>query len=338
MFDSKNNILIVILILCIFYCIYKINNLENKLTNKVENFTTDLPNEINTAVKKIYLADVEAIRLLSNFAIQLSQGGFTVPGTVKITGNISTTGTYFSTPADHDISCAGNQRISGNGTLFLLNNQGVSVSKLFGGNGNLRVDGDLDVKGKLIASKDIETPADHVFNCAGNQRIRGNGVLFLLNTQGVSVSKSFGGNGNLTVDGDLNVKGKLIAEKDIETPADHVFNCAGNQRIRGNGVLFLLNTQGVSVSKSFGGNGNLTVDGEIGCVGGIKCASIKIGNTVITEEHLKILTGVGQIKLKHTGGSTNYSEKEWVTVEGGGGNHIVKWDEAASAFFSLIKV
>ena len=278
MFDSKNNILIVILILCIFYCIYKINNLENKLTNKVENFTTDLPNEINTAVKKIYLADVEAIRLLSNFAIQLSQGGFTVPGTVKITGNISTTGTYFSTPADHDISCAGNQRISGNGTLFLLNNQGVSVSKLFGGNGNLRVDGDLDVKGKLIASKDIETPADHVFNCAGNQRIRGNGVLFLLNTQGVSVSKSFGG------------------------------------------------------------NGNLTVDGEIGCVGGITCASIKIGNTVITEEHLKILTGGHQIKLKHTGGSTNYSEKEWVTVEGGGGNHIVKWDEAASAFFSLIKV
>ena len=280
MFNCSNNniiILIFVLIFCfIFYIISELNNLKKSLTNKVENFTTQ--DDINTAVKKIYLADVEAIRLLSNFAIQLSQGGFTVPGTVKITGNISTTGTYFSTPADHDISCAGNQRISGNGTLFLLNNQGVSVSKLFGGNGNLRVDGDLDVKGKLIASKDIETPADHVFNCAGNQRIRGNGVLFLLNTQGVSVSKSFGG------------------------------------------------------------NGNLTVDGEIGCVGGIKCASIKIGNTVITEEHLKILTGGHQIKLKHTGGSTNYSEKEWVTVEGGGGNHIVKWDEAASAFFSLIKV
>ena len=94
MFDSKNNILIVILILCIFYCIYKINNLENKLNNKVENFTTDLPNEINMAVKKIYLADVEAIRLLSNFAIQLSQGGFTIPGNLNIGANITVGNTF----------------------------------------------------------------------------------------------------------------------------------------------------------------------------------------------------------------------------------------------------
>ena len=93
MFNCSNNniiILIFVLIFCFIYCIHKINNIERKLNNKVENFTTQ--DDINTAVKKIYLADVEAIRLLSNFAIQLSQGGFTVPGNLNITGNLNNNG------------------------------------------------------------------------------------------------------------------------------------------------------------------------------------------------------------------------------------------------------
>ena len=91
MFNCSNNniiILIFVLIFCfIFYIISELNNLKKSLTNKVENFTTQ--DDINTAVKKIYLADVEAIRLLSNFAIQLSQGGFTIPGNVNIGGALT---------------------------------------------------------------------------------------------------------------------------------------------------------------------------------------------------------------------------------------------------------
>jgi len=61
---------------------YKINKIEQQTT---ENFaTTD--DAITLAVKRIYLADVEAIRLLSNFAIILSQGGLTVPGNLTIAG------------------------------------------------------------------------------------------------------------------------------------------------------------------------------------------------------------------------------------------------------------
>jgi hypothetical protein len=82
--NNRTNILMIILILSFFYCIYEINNLK-----KIEGFTTNTATQeqVNTAVKRIYLADVEAIRLLSNFAIQLSQGGTTVPGSVTFSGN-----------------------------------------------------------------------------------------------------------------------------------------------------------------------------------------------------------------------------------------------------------
>ena len=79
---NKNDILLIILTILILYILFEINNLKKSR----ENFDAATDTAINTAVKKIYLADVEAIRLLSNFAIQLSQGGFTVPGNVAISG------------------------------------------------------------------------------------------------------------------------------------------------------------------------------------------------------------------------------------------------------------
>ena len=83
-----NHILFMLIFIILFYIIYKINNLE---MNK-ESFDTVTDTAINTAVKKIYLADVEAIRLLSNFAIQLSQGGFTVPGSLGVSSNLTVSG------------------------------------------------------------------------------------------------------------------------------------------------------------------------------------------------------------------------------------------------------
>ena len=44
--------------------------------------------QIKEAVKQIYMADVEAIRNLSNVATKLQAGGLTVPGTMTLTGNM----------------------------------------------------------------------------------------------------------------------------------------------------------------------------------------------------------------------------------------------------------
>jgi len=89
--NNLNNILIFIIILLFMYCINEIN----KMKKINEQFTTSLSttdDAIKTAVKQIYLADVEAIRILSNFAIQLTQGGTTVPGNVTFNENITISG------------------------------------------------------------------------------------------------------------------------------------------------------------------------------------------------------------------------------------------------------
>jgi len=87
--NQKITIILIIIFLVIIYFSFKINDLEKKI---IEDFVDTTDTQINNAVKKIYLADVEAIRLLSNFAIQLSQGGTTIPGKVNFTGRIGVVG------------------------------------------------------------------------------------------------------------------------------------------------------------------------------------------------------------------------------------------------------
>ena len=174
MFNCSNNniiILILILIFCILYCVYEINNLKKSLTNKVENFTTQ--DDINTAVKKIYLADVEAIRLLSNFAIQLSQGGFTIPGNLSISGHLNTTGnlsltlgqfislgrntekggdykscTIGSGIADSNALCILGEGPEGSRITRIVDH--LNISKGLGTGSDAHIGGDLSVAGSLI--------------------------------------------------------------------------------------------------------------------------------------------------------------------------------------------
>lgn len=90
---DKNDIILCLIIITLLYLIYQIDNLKNnKLkNNKLECFDITLEEQIKLAVKRIYLADVEAIRILSNFAIQLSQGGTIIPGKVTFTNDVTTT-------------------------------------------------------------------------------------------------------------------------------------------------------------------------------------------------------------------------------------------------------
>ena len=48
----------------------------------------DVSNDIKEAVKQVYLADVEAIRNLSEVATKLQAGGYTIPGDLTVKGQI----------------------------------------------------------------------------------------------------------------------------------------------------------------------------------------------------------------------------------------------------------
>ena len=62
--------------------------------NKKESMA-DVASDVKEAVKQVYLADVEAIRNLSNVATQLQSGGLTIPGNLSVRGNLNVDGTNF---------------------------------------------------------------------------------------------------------------------------------------------------------------------------------------------------------------------------------------------------
>ena len=165
--------------------------------------TTD---QIKAAVKEIYLADVEAIRNLSNVATKLQAGGIGVPGNLIMKGPILT---------DHNIPHpdAGDgaiYRAEGQLTVaaddlirFRSSSKKQNTIEMNVNDGSLNLTGSLNVNGKLI------TPNGHTIESVGRQHISGSELLYLLNKSGVIIGKEWGGNGNLQVQGELNVTGPI---------------------------------------------------------------------------------------------------------------------------------
>ncbi len=141
MLTRNQQILLLLIFLIAINFIWKINNLEKKNIEKFTITDSDIQ-EINTAVKRIYLADVEAIRILSNFAIQLSQGGTTVDNNVTFNGAVTTDNIVISNTASNiniasinanninanNINLTGN--LTGNNLTINLTNNNNKVSAI----------------------------------------------------------------------------------------------------------------------------------------------------------------------------------------------------------------
>lgn len=98
----------------------------------------------------------------------------------------------------------------------------------------------------LNATTSIKTPQ---LNSDGRLNVSGNGKLYLLNKNGVVISKDDGGNGNLSVQGDANVAGtsttnqlmanKITAHSDILTNriTSNVDISTGDLNVRGRAIF-----------------------------------------------------------------------------------------------------
>jgi hypothetical protein len=170
MLTKNEQILALIIFIITVYFTWKINKLEKK---SIENFAitdADTIEAINTAVKKIYLTDVEAIRLLSNFAIQLSQGGTTIPGNVNFTGQVAVNGenlllgttnkwniytpanggtSMFIAPVKTDGTSNWDKQIQYDGANRILTLGGVTA------NGNVSVTGDVSATGNVTTTGNV---------------------------------------------------------------------------------------------------------------------------------------------------------------------------------------
>jgi hypothetical protein len=107
-------------------------------------------NDLKEAIKKVYLADVEAIRNLSEVATKLQSGGLSVPGNLTTSGNTTVNGSKLITSNNNTIECGGRQHMSGPELLYILHKNGVVIGKEWGGNGNLQVQGSLVASGRDI--------------------------------------------------------------------------------------------------------------------------------------------------------------------------------------------
>ena len=95
--DLKNgdlkSIIILILIVLIFNLYWRVSCIDrSNKQSRCKEPMTNVSNDIKEAVKQIYLADVEAIRNLSDIATKINAGTFVFPGNLTVTGSFKANG------------------------------------------------------------------------------------------------------------------------------------------------------------------------------------------------------------------------------------------------------
>lgn len=106
----------------------------------------------------------------------------------------------------------------------------------------------LDVSGNIKFNNILSTP--------GRMHITGEELLFLLHKQGVIIGREWGGNGNLTVEGDIMLNGTLSGTGNvgIGTPSP-------GARLEVNGGAVISNGNGYAAKSNFMASGSLTIGG-----------------------------------------------------------------------------
>jgi hypothetical protein len=127
-------------------------------------------------------------------------GNANVQGDLKVGNNLN---------INRNLIQAGGERLHlwGDQELYVLNKKGLIVGKEWGGNGNANVQGNLKV------GKAVNINGDLGINSEGERlHVWGEQELYVLNKKGLIVGKEWGGNGNASIQGDVNVGGKLCVD------------------------------------------------------------------------------------------------------------------------------
>ena len=147
-----------VLIACLFYNQSNINESMADVGNL---------DQIKEAVKQVYMADVEAIRNLSNVATQLQAGGLTVPGNLTVKGELLTeSGNFrlgnvakdqwmFHSPPD-DRGGLWIARVQRDGNV----NWGNGLNLLTSPDGTQNTGGNFNIipRGTILAFNDVKAP------------------------------------------------------------------------------------------------------------------------------------------------------------------------------------
>ena len=148
-----NDNIIYLMIIAIVYLMY-----QNSCYNTIEKFAENSQNiseQIKEQIEKIYKADVQAIRNLSDISKKLQVGSLTIPGNLTIEGDINMKG-------GKSIKSTGQLNIVPGKELYLLPKTGTVLAKEMGSTGNILISGKADVSTNLNVTNLNVT--DHI-NC-----------------------------------------------------------------------------------------------------------------------------------------------------------------------------
>jgi hypothetical protein len=186
-----------------------------------------------------------------------------------------------------------------------------------------------DANYRLDVAGNIKIPSGGTVYSPGRFHIHGEELLYLLNKGGVIVGKAWGGNGNLSVEGDLSVGGK------ITVPAGNQLYSPGRFHIHGEELLYLLNKGGVIVSRAWGGNGNLSVEGNLIATQGAHLTGVAVGmnppvgsdvaaytypyesiGTTMSIWNLRLISRTIQFHTNHSQGATAHIDTSGIYRQG----------------------
>ena len=275
---------IFLIILCIIvayvFILYKVENMVD---------TPSVNDQIKQAVKDIYLADVEAIRNLSNTATQLQTGGLTVPGNIITKGAIKFPEWGITHPDDAD------------GAIY-------------------KADGQLQIAvDDLLRFRNIATKKHQIeFNTAsgsatfgGNLNVGGNTInqdgSAVLGNGKILIDKD----GNITINGTLNMKGKIALNDNpimIRGATDTNHYMQFDESING---PMIAGCNGVGVKSICTQKGNFEVNG-IGMTSSIGAIGVNSGNNNQNGSVLSVFNSIPKLGDY----SWNDSDDQWIVYPG----------------------
>jgi len=312
------------------YCIYKINNLEKQ---KIENFAV--------LQRKVFAHDIAAVKGLSTFASQLTTSCVSMSGIVTSTnatgGGNTSKGFALGSNSDGIFGGTGDGATKDTQNVVIKSWNGLGFRDSSYGNGTGNTNIWFDLRNGIMNSTSLNTGtlsagpttitntstnavltlANYAYINAPNGRMHLGGAndLYVLNKEGMTCSKAWGGNGNISAEGALSgasiSTGGALSAGSITTGGTLSAGCTSiNNPGPGHALTFtgttiisspnrihlagaddvqVLNTNGFKCGKAWGGNGTITAEGNLNVGGAIHLGQasggrnnfIRIGNWYI---------------------------------------------------------
>ena len=231
--NGKYNLLLIFLIfILIFHCYYtRPEKMEGMADIPV---TEEIKKAISDEIKNVYTADIESIRTLSAVAKTLQDGAYTTPGNLTIKQKTKTSdqvlkitdnnnwvslnsslgkGNYNPLVNDNDKGIIFTDGQLETGSLVIGPHSAESNGLKINNKGNIGVgkqpsDNKLDINGNVGIDGNLTFNNISTITSNGRMHLNPSEILYLLPKSGVIIGKEWGGTGNLSIQGNLQLNGQ----------------------------------------------------------------------------------------------------------------------------------